>query len=58
MMASDKNKESDISQENSIISVNVNSDSDCSAFLSDHKVSKFNSLNILKLVDTQHDSSV
>jgi len=46
---SDKNNESDIS-ENSTISVNVNSDSDCSTSLSEHKSIKINTLNILKLI--------
>ncbi len=45
-----KNNESDISQEDSIIFINVNNDSDCSALLSDHKNIKINLLNISKLV--------
>ncbi len=47
---SDENNESDISQEDSTILTNVNSDSDCSAFLSDHKSIKINLSDISKLV--------
>ena len=43
------NNESDISQEDSIIFINVNNNSDYSASLSDHKSIKINLLNILKL---------
>ena len=39
----------EISEEISIISVNKNSNSDCSVLLSDHKNIKINLLNIFKL---------
>jgi len=47
---SDKNNEFNIFQEDFTISVNINSDSDCSASLSDHKNIKINLSDISKLV--------
>ncbi len=46
---SDENNKSDILQEDSTIFININSDFDCSVFLSDYKNIKINSSNILKL---------